>query len=186
MHSRATLVTELEKYRAAHPAEQPMADRFLAFVRGHEDCFERSLAVGHITGSAWVVNSHGTEALFTHHRKLEKWLQLGGHADGDPDILAVALREVLEESGLIATPLSSQIFDLDAHIIPARQKVPEHIHYDIRYLLQVTGDHAYTVSEESLDLRWIPFDEIALYTQGNDMQRMAGKWRERMTSELGR
>lgn len=178
MHTRETLITELEHYREAHPTEVATVDQFIAFVRENEDCFERELLIGHITGSAWLVNAQGTHALFTHHRKLEKWLQLGGHADGDPDVLAVALREVKEESGLDATPLSSEIFDLDAHVIPARKDVPEHIHYDIRYLVQAKGNAAYVVSDESFDLKWIPLEEIIQFTQGDDTHRMARKWLE--------
>lgn len=180
MHTRETLLTELEQYRQDYPAESATVGQFITFVRENENCFERELLIGHITGSAWVVNTAGTHALFTHHRKLEKWLQLGGHADGDPDVLAVAIREVKEESGLDATPLSTVIFDLDAHPIPARKDVPAHIHYDIRYLLQTTGNEAYTVSDESFDLKWIPLEEIIQFTQGEDTHRMATKWLERL------
>ncbi len=182
MSSRETLIAELEKYREAHRAERTTVAQFIAFVRENENCFDRELTIGHITGSAWVVNARGTHALFTHHRKLEKWLQLGGHADGDPDVLAVAIREVMEESGLVATPLSAKIFDLDAHVIPARKDVPEHIHYDIRYLLQTSGDEAYTVSHESFDLRWIPLEEIIQFTEGEDTHRMAEKWIDRLAA----
>ena len=180
MHTRETLVAQLETYRRAHSEEHSTVDQFIAFVRENENCFDRELAIGHITGSAWVVNAAGTHALFTHHRKLEKWLQLGGHADGDPDVLAVAIREVKEESGLDAKPLHLEIFDLDAHPIPARKDTPAHIHYDIRYLLQTTGDESYTVSHESFDLRWIPLEEIIHFTEGEDTHRMATKWLHRL------
>src|SRR5215510_11521790 len=91
------------------------------FVAANPNCFERSLQIGHVTGSAWIVDLDRTHALLTHHRKLNKWLQLGGHADGDPDILRVALREAREESNLDAIrPVSENIFDVDIHVIPAR------------------------------------------------------------------
>ena len=109
----------------------------MAFVEQNEMCFERSLDIGHITGSAWVLDFHRTHTLLTHHAKLDKWLQLGGHSDGDPDTLEVALREVREESGLVEVrPISEAIFDVDAHLIPARGAEPEHIHYDIRFLAE--------------------------------------------------
>ena len=176
MRTRETLITELKNYRTVHPDEESTVDQFIAFVQENERCFERELLTGHITGSAWLVNAQGTHALFTHHRKLEKWLQLGGHADGDPDVLAVAMREVKAESGLDATPLSTTIFDLDAHVIPARKDVPEHIHYDIRYLVQARGNEEYTVSDESFDLQWIALEQIIQFTQGEDTHRMARKW----------
>ena len=72
----------------------------LDFVRAHPDCLARTCAPGHLTGSAWIVSPDRRRTLLTHHRKLGKWLQLGGHADGDADLLAVALREAREESGL--------------------------------------------------------------------------------------
>ena len=77
-----------------------MTIRFIDFVESHDDCFERLLQVGHVTASAWVLNPDASKTLLTHHRKLNKWLQLGGHADGDTNVLNVATREVMEESGI--------------------------------------------------------------------------------------
>src|SRR5437773_8684321 len=114
-----------------------MMEALRQFVEANVDCFERSLQIGHITGSAWIVDRDRTHALLTRHRKLNKWLQLGGHADGDPDILRVALREAREESNLDAIrPVSEAIFDVDIHLIPERAGEPEHLHYDVRFLLE--------------------------------------------------
>ena len=99
MHRRA-LLEGLERYAELHRDEEATLRRFLEFVRANERCFERSLEEGHVTGSAWVADASRTRVLLTHHRKLDIWVQLGGHADGDPDVLRVALREALEESGL--------------------------------------------------------------------------------------
>jgi 8-oxo-dGTP pyrophosphatase MutT (NUDIX family) len=177
---RQPLIDALLAYRDRHPQENDVVDRFLAFVRDQPGCFERSLAAGHITGSAWVVDRSGENVLLTHHRKLDRWLQLGGHADGDPDPLAVAFMEAREESGLDEfEAVSTDIFDLDIHPIPARRDEPEHLHFDIRYVLRATGDTGYTVSEESHDLAWIPLDDISRYTTEPSMLRMLGKWKER-------
>src|SRR5262245_31817196 len=97
---REPLIGQLERYLASHPGERDTLERTLAFVRAHPDCFERSCAPGHITGSAWILSHDRAQFLLTHHRKLGRWLQLGGHADGEPDPLAVALREAQEESGM--------------------------------------------------------------------------------------
>ena len=154
-----------------------MVSRFVAFVNAQPQCFERSLAVGHITGSAWVVNHDGSEVLLTHHRKLDRWLQLGGHADGDPDILAVAIKEAEEESGLSHfTPVGSGIFDIDIHPIPARPNEPEHLHYDVRYVLRASSSIDFTVSEESHDLRWVRLEEVKNLTSEPSMTRMVEKW----------
>ncbi|MDZ7646212.1 MAG: NUDIX hydrolase [Cytophagales bacterium] len=92
---------------------------------------------GHITGSAWIVDPSNTQALLVHHAKLNKWVQPGGHADGDENILQVALREAEEETGLKNFKvLSDPPFDVDIHLIPERADFPEHFHFDIRYLLK--------------------------------------------------
>jgi 8-oxo-dGTP pyrophosphatase MutT (NUDIX family) len=148
----------------------------LRFVESERDCFERRLLSGHVTGSAWIVNPAGDRALLTHHRKLDRWLQLGGHADGDPDILAVALREAREESGLSdVRPLSEAIFDLDVHPIPARGAEPRHLHYDVRFLLEADDAAPLTISHESKDLAWVDLAEIARYSTEASITRMTAK-----------
>lgn len=180
MH-RKHLLDQLAAYAETHPQEADTIQRFTEFVRTRAECFERSLLEGHITGSAWIVDDSGTNVLLTHHRKLDAWLQLGGHADGDPDVLAVALKEAEEESGLVGfEPLIDGIFDLDIHRIPARKEVPEHLHYDVRYVLRPTGSTTYIVSEESHDLRWVPLDEVASLTEDESMLRMVEKWRAKI------
>lgn len=176
MH-RNNLLEKLTLYRAAWPAEQATAQRLVDFVKQHPDCFERSLAVGHVTGSAWVVNQAGTHVLLTHHKKLDKWLQLGGHADGDSNILRAALREVQEESGLTAfEPVSPEIFDIDIHLIPARRSDPAHHHHDIRFAVRAVGSDEYIVSDESHDLAWVGIQNLNRFTDEPSMLRMARKW----------
>ncbi len=178
MH-RQLLLQQLEIYRKCHPGEDGTVGRFIDFVTSQTACFERSLEIGHLTGSAWVVNEDGSEVLLTHHRKLDRWLQLGGHADGNPDVLAVAMLEAVEESGLAGfAQVGSGIFDLDIHPIPARANEPEHLHYDVRYVLRPAGNLDFTVSEESHDLRWVPLDEVETLTTDPSMTRMVRKWRE--------
>ena len=155
-----------------------MTDRLIDFVTTYPSCFERSLKVGHVTGSAWVVNLAGTHVLLTHHRKLDKWLQLGGHADGDSDLLRVAQREVQEESSLErVVPLSRTIFDIDIHLIPERGSDPAHYHYDIRYAMHSLGREDYVVSDESHDLSWIEIKNLQCVTNEPSMLRMASKWK---------
>ena len=126
MH-RHSLRNLLHTYLDSHPDEADTARRVIDFVERNPDCFERSLEEGHITGSAWIVDSSGTNTLLTHHRKLGIWLQLGGHADGDSDVLSVAMTEAVEESGLTSLEIvCDEIFDLDVHGIPAREKTSQH------------------------------------------------------------
>jgi len=84
------LIELLHAYRESYPLESPVIERYLKFVEHHSDCFLRSQLAGHVTGSAWLVNRAGTHVLLTHHRKLNRWLQLGGHADGHTNVLEVA------------------------------------------------------------------------------------------------
>ena len=148
-----------------------------AFVSSFPECFYRTLTIGHVTGSAWLLSRDGGRVLLTHHKKLDKWLQLGGHADGNPDVLAVAVREAQEESGIsVIVPVSTAIFDVDVHVIPARSDEPEHRHYDVRFLLQVTGDMAFRVSGESHGLAWVSPDELRRLRTDDSVLRMYRKW----------
>ncbi|WP_449466940.1 NUDIX hydrolase [Stenotrophomonas humi] len=167
----------LLEYARAVPAHGDVAREFLALLDlSGPDPFTRERLEGHFTGSAWLVSADGERALLTHHRKLGRWLQLGGHADGDPDLPAVALREAEEESGLPGLTLASrEIFDLDRHWIPERRDVPGHWHYDVRYVVVAGADERFAVSEESLDLAWCLVTEIARQEDAS-MQRMAARW----------
>jgi 8-oxo-dGTP pyrophosphatase MutT (NUDIX family) len=176
MKSRETLLIELRKHSPAGAHEAAMLERIIRFVEGHENCFERSLAAGHVTGSAWVVDQDRSHVLLTHHRKLDKWLQPGGHADGDPDVLRVALREVEEESGLsVVSPVSEAIFDVDAHCIPARGAEPEHVHYDVRFLIEADRSRPLRISHESKDLAWVPLVRVGELNTDDSVMRMVSK-----------
>lgn len=171
------LAAALADYRARHPEEGATAARFAAFLASDAAVFERSHATGHFTGSAWLASADGARVLLTHHRKLGRWLQLGGHADGDADLARVALREAEEESGLRDLVVEPAIFDLDAHVIPARGDEPEHWHYDVRFVVRANGSEAFAISEESLALAWKSIREIAADAQADvSLRRMAGKW----------
>lgn len=177
MH-RNDLLDLIADYRLRHADEADVIDRFENFVREHPDCFKRSLLVGHITGSAWLVDKVGQRTLLTHHRKLNKWLQFGGHADGHPDVLDVARREAYEESGLEAIEaVSPRIFDLDIHPIPARKTEPEHLHYDVRFAFRCVGAEEFTVTDESHEIAWVACDDLEKYTTEWSMVRLRDKWR---------
>src|SRR5207245_814459 len=98
-HQRVWL-DALGRYACLHSDEADSVALFRRFMAAHADAAERHLAHGHLTGSAWLASSDGARVLLTHHRKLDRWLQLGGHADGDVDLARIALREAEEESGL--------------------------------------------------------------------------------------
>ncbi|TNJ34859.1 NUDIX hydrolase [Arenimonas terrae] len=167
----------LALFLADHPEQAADAGLFSHFLASSPDVFERRHPPGHFTGSAWLVSADGQRVLLTHHRKLARWLQLGGHADGDADLARVALREAEEESGLTDLVVEGGIFDLDRHLIPARGADPDHWHYDVRFVVRATGSEAFAISEESLALAWKPVAEIAADPSADEsMRRMAGKW----------
>ncbi len=175
MHRRL-LLDKLQRYRGADEHEEVMRRTIIAFVEGNTECFERTLLKGHITGSAFIVDATRTQTLMTHHHFLDKWLQLGGHSDGDPDTLNVALREAEEESGLTSVvPVSAEIFDVDIHPIPARKNEPEHFHYDVRFLCEADISEPLQITGESKDLAWIPIARIPDYTREESVLRMARK-----------
>jgi 8-oxo-dGTP pyrophosphatase MutT (NUDIX family) len=176
MPHRRGLLDLLARYRAIDKSDRLQARRLEEFVRREPACFERSCPEGHVTGSAWLVDAAGRRVLLTHHKKLNLWLQLGGHADGNGDVLAVALREAREESGLkeIAA-VSPEIFDVDVHAIPARPGEPAHLHYDVRFALRAAKGR-FRVSAESHGLAWVEIERISGITTEPSMLRMARKW----------
>jgi 8-oxo-dGTP pyrophosphatase MutT (NUDIX family) len=173
---RSRLVDELDAYVPDTPRERAMLAQLRAFVAGTAACFERTWPAGHVTGSAWIVDRAGHFVLLTHHRKLGRWLQPGGHADGDPDVRAVALREALEESGLRSlAPATSDIFDLDVHAIPARGSEPEHLHYDVRFAFFGDPSEAPVASAESHAVAWVPLADVEHFDIDDSVRRLVAK-----------
>jgi 8-oxo-dGTP pyrophosphatase MutT (NUDIX family) len=177
---RKPLLAQLERYLARHADERIAVDHMIQFVRANPDCFLRSCHDGHVTGSAWILSPDRTQFLLTHHRKLGLWLQLGGHADGDPDPAAVALREAREESGMAELELAVRgpepvPFDVDVHRIPATPSEPAHLHHDVRYLFVTAPGQTLAVSGESHDLRWFPCARALEVLDDESLLRMARK-----------
>lgn len=186
---RAYLYNALEKYikklegYVKDEEEFAHVTNVMKFIERESQCFKRSCLEGHITGSSWILNRKGDKALLTHHKKLDIWVQLGGHSDGDCNTNNVAFREAYEESGFAQENLkfmTNDIFDVDVHLIPENKKKnePAHYHYDVRYLLQVTDDEDYIVSDESHDLGWFNSEEIVKLNPSVSISRMVSKWKE--------
>ena len=185
MHRRK-LLELLDRYGECHPEELRSVAEVRDFVTRHPDCFERSCEPGHVTASSWIVSHDRRNFLLTHHRKLGRWLQLGGHADGDSDVLQVALREAREESGMqqfecVAAADGLPLLDLDVHPIPARPGEPAHLHFDVRFLLLAKPDQPLRISHESTDLQWFPQDRLAELAGEESLARLARKARTRLS-----
>jgi 8-oxo-dGTP pyrophosphatase MutT (NUDIX family) len=164
-------------YSAAEAAHR---DRMLTLLDGAPECFARSCFPGHFTGSALVVNADGSRVLLHHHKFLDRWLQFGGHCDGDADVLRVAIREAEEESGIAGLIVTSRRpFDLDIHAIPENPKrgEPPHEHYDIRYVLIAPEGAEPAVSDESHELRWFTPEAMLAMPLDDGLRRLAEKYR---------
>jgi 8-oxo-dGTP pyrophosphatase MutT (NUDIX family) len=176
MITRESLVHSLEQYSSQYPEEMIFRKQFLDLLQ-HSRCFHRDFLPGHITGSAWIIDEENTKVLLTHHAKLNKWLQPGGHADGDENVLRVAIREAEEETGLksFKSIQREAIFDIDIHIIPARKDFPEHFHYDVRFAFIADASLPLLITEESHDLKWFALDSLESLTDNTSLLRMRDK-----------
>ena len=169
----------LKSYIQKNPYEVN-AIKMLNFFDNHDSCFEKNNLPGHFTGSAWVISPNKNKILMTHHKKLNMWLQLGGHADGEKDLKSVAVKEAKEESGFNNfSILSEEIFDLDIHKIKPMNQEPEHLHYDVRFLLEADpNEQNIIISEESHDVKWIHLDDVSGYNSEESISRMVEKTRK--------
>lgn len=151
----------LASWRAPDDAQARERDRIVAWIdRFPTDAHLRTRLEGHLTASAWIVDASGTRALLTHHKKLNRWLQLGGHCDGDANLAHVSLREAIEESGIAGLTIDPTPIDVDVHTIPARANEPEHFHLDTRFLVTAPRGAEIVVSDESHALAWLTPDEL--------------------------
>lgn len=174
------LIAGLHRYapRAEPGAEAEMLAEYFPFIAAHPDCLWRTCLDGHLTASAWVIDPARARTLLTHHHKLDRWLQLGGHVDGEANLLAAALREVREESGLVnLRPRGAEIFDVDRHRIPARGTEPEHWHFDVRFLIEADPTERLAVSSESKELAWVPLEDVGQLNASESLARMVRKTR---------
>lgn len=136
------------------------------------DAHLRTRLEGHLTASALVVNHERTHALLTHHKKLGRWLQLGGHCDGDANLVRVALREAIEESGIADLTIDPAVIDLDIHTIPARGSEPEHLHLDVRFVVHAPRGARAIISDESHALAWVSPAELGGLNTDESVRRL--------------
>lgn len=172
---RQHLIDALLNYSTGFPEEAAFIPKFLDLL-AHPRAYYRDHLAGHITASAWIIDNNADNVLLLHHKKLDRWLQPGGHADGDEDVFRVARKEVTEETGLQRFTVHPGIFDIDIHAIPGRPDFPQHYHYDIRILLQVNRNSLVLANNESFAVKWFSMNDIKNVTAGSDsILRMAIK-----------
>lgn len=182
--TRSLLCSDLTRYRQFWGEDKSGSlSRFQEFVESTTECCQRTHRSGHCTGSAFVVSPDFRLALLLYHPFLKRWLQPGGHADGDGDLLRVAHREAHEETGLAleaieAVEIGGQSrvpLDLDIHPIPERGEEPAHFHYDLRFLFNASPRLPLTQEKPDQPLRWVELEKIQDLTDEWSVLRLAEK-----------
>lgn len=178
MDARDRLLKQLEEYKALDADEGRSREDIAEFVKANPECFNNDFKLGHITGSALVIDQNIEYTLLTYHPHIKKWIQFGGHSDGSPDVLETGFREAQEESGMKSLkfiPEHGGIFDLDIHPILPRGEMPLHNHYDIRIILSADKKEPFVVSHESKELKWIKLEESEKYNNQPAFLRLVSK-----------
>lgn len=176
----------LDDYAQRFPDEDATTQKIRRLVQSRDNHLDRVCRPGHLTASAWVLSADRKSCLLMHHRKLNRWLQPGGHADGDSDLVRVAKREVEEESGIaelqLIGPCESGVpLDLDVHEIPARYNAEgeliddAHEHHDFRFLFAQQYDAPLRPNEESFAMRWFLPEELCEVTDEASVLRLLEK-----------
>ncbi|OBK75861.1 NUDIX hydrolase [Mycobacterium sp. 1164985.4] len=160
MSLHTSAVETLTRWHAPDPAQDTLRHAVLAFLAARADGCLRECAPGHITGSALVLDHTGTRVLLTLHPRFGRWLQLGGHCEPtDSDVVAAALREATEESGIEGLTIDPVMAALHVHPVTCSLGVPTR-HLDMQFIVRAPADAEIVVSDESLDLRWWPLDAL--------------------------
>lgn len=163
----------LENYHSQDETQQQEQSRILAFCAEHPDALCRTCMTGHLTASSLVVDHSRSRVLLHHHAKLGRWLQFGGHCDGDGNFPHVAWREAVEESGIPDLVINPKILDLDVHVIPRTGTEPQHLHLDVRFEVMAPEDCIPCVSEESTALSWYALEQLDQLDTDDSVLRLA-------------
>lgn len=167
----------LQYYRPQSEKELLYKNKMLTLYEAKgKKAFTRNNLEAHFTASAWILSPNTNEVLLIHHKKLDKWLQPGGHADGETDLEKVARKEAKEETGHdILHLVSNNIFDLDIHLIPQNKGIPEHDHYDVRFAYFCENKEITKINFESKDFQWVKLEKVGSLTQEPSILRMIEK-----------
>lgn len=162
---REKLIKQLEKYKPFNEQEESDREVILKMLRDEKDIFYRKNLCAHMTASAWVVNREGTKTIMVHHNIYNSWSWMGGHADGNENLLEVAVREVKEECGVkSARPASEEIFSVEVLPVSGHMKkgkyVPSHLHLNITYLIEADEAEKLSIKEdENSNVGWFTFSD---------------------------
>ncbi len=166
-------VASIKAALAPTPTARQLRRQLLDFVAAHDDALSRSCVVGHLTASALVVDAAREHVLLMLHAKLGMWLQPGGHADGEGHLATVALKEATEETGISGLRIAVPAVDCDVHTIPSRPGEPEHLHFDVRYVVIAPPSPVLVGNHESHALRWVSLEELDALATDDSLRRLA-------------
>lgn len=190
MITRQKLIDQIEKYKPYNGQEEKDKILILDWIRNNENAFYRENTVAHMTASAWVVNKDRTKVLMVYHNIYNSWSWLGGHADGETDLLSVAIREVREEAGISHVhPVSEEIFSLESLTVDGHVKkgkyVSSHLHFNITYLLEADSEEAVSIkADENSGVAWFsPEEALKKSTEPWFVERVYTKLMEKMRQQ---
>ena len=185
------IIEDIKAYQPYNEQEQRDKQVLLDFIAKNDDAFLRTNLIAHMTASAWVVNEDRTQVLMVYHNIYNSWSWTGGHADGERDLLSVALREVREETGVQHLhPVSENIFSLEVLTVDGHEKrgeyVPSHLHLNVTYLIEADSRDALRVcAAENSGVRWFtPEEALKASTEPWFVTRIYSKLNKKLAEYL--